>query len=163
LCQSAHTHIYAHSYTPVILILIDCMAPRVSLPTPKNENGVEWLRGEGFTLSVLTQHADRVADTHTHTHAAHPLSAGGFLATADAAATFFIGSVSAAHEHTHKQTMQTMHCFLSIYSLSLSLSHSHALCICVCVCESMSYISFIMCVCVCMCHGGLLYLWRAFR
>jgi len=139
------------------------MAPRVSLPTPKNENGVEWLRGEGFTLSVLTQHADRVADTHTHTHMQPtPCQLEGFLPR-----LMLLPHSSLAQCRLHTSTHTNKQCrqctVFSLYILSHCHCRTHMHCVFVCVCESMSYISFIMCVCVCMCHGGLLYLWRAFR
>ncbi len=109
---------------------------------------MEWM-AEGFTLSVLTQHAD----SRTHIHSQPPVSwehsrpprAGGFSCHADAAATFFIGSVSAAHTHTNNTDNALS---FSLYPLSQCHCHTHMDCVFVCACESMCYISYILCVCV---------------
>ncbi len=68
---TVHIHIYAHQVTTMHTQtcthlscwywLTDCMTPRVSLPTPKNENGVEWL----MALALCTDSACRVAHTYT--------------------------------------------------------------------------------------------------
>ncbi len=157
---TVHIHIYAHQVTTMHTQtcthlscwywLTDCMTPRVSLPTPKNENGVEWLMAlcSLYWLSMQSR-------THIHGQPPRQLRAqqraGGVLAT-----LMLLPHSSLAqcrlHTHTHKQCAV----FLSIPSLSRCHCHAHMDCVFVCVCESMCYISYILYVCVyCMCQGGL--------
>ncbi len=166
---TVHIHIYAHQVTTMHTQtcthlscwywLTDCMTPRVSLPTPKNENGVEWLMAlcSLYWLSMQTE-------SHTHTRPTPPSAES----TADRRGLeaflpcwccchilhwwLSVGCTHthAAHTHTrctHTHT-QTMRC-LSLDTLSLSQCHCHAHmdCVFVCVCESMCYISYILYVC----------------
>lgn len=157
-CVRVHIHTYMHTRTH-----LSYWYWLIAWPESESADTKEWKwsrMAEGWGLYALcTDSACRQSRRHTHTHAAHPPSAGGFLATADAAATFFIGSVSAAHEHTHIQTMQTMQSF-SLYILSHCHCHTRMQCVFVCLWKHVLHKLYY--VCACMCHGGLLYLWRAF-
>ncbi len=154
---TVHIHTYMHttwqpcthtnSYTPVMLILIDCMAPRVSLPTPKNENGVN-----GWGLYALcTDSACRQSHTHTQPTPrqlrAQQTAEGWRLFLPCWCCRHILHWLSVGCTHTHKQYRQCA-VFLSIPSLSVPLSHSHGLCICVRLWKHVLYKLYSVCVCM---------------
>ncbi len=124
---TVHIHIYAHQVTTMHTQtcthlscwywLTDCMTPRVSLPTPKNENGVEWLMAlcSLYWLSMQSR-------THIHGQPPRQLRAqqraGGVLAT-----LMLLPHSSLAqcrlHTHTHTHTNNALS--FSLYPLSLGV------------------------------------------
>lgn len=150
--------LHTHRCTAMHTLLHTCHSDIDWLYGPESESADtkewKWSRmAEGFTLSVLTQHADRVAHTYTHTWPtprqlrAEQTAEGWRVSCHGWCCCHILHWRSVGCTHTYKQCRQCT-VFLAIF-LSHCHCHTRTHCVFVCVCESMCYISYIMCVRVC--------------